>query len=121
MIRRLLNLSEILGGRDNATALVIDTRLPKISDQIDQGFNLTFFSAQSQLEIWLPILTEGANVPLRDSLEASRDASLPKRKSAPRQKGRQSKKKQKPQDPALPLDQEEVPEVDVKFSARDEG
>ena len=116
IVRRLLALSDIVGGRDNATVLAVDTRLPRASD-IDQGLNLTFLSAQSQLEIWLPVLNEGAPLPAREQV---RESEPPKRKPSERDQARQPKKRRKRDDPALPLEQEDVPEVDVRFSNPDE-
>jgi PPM family protein phosphatase len=121
MVRRLLSLNEILGGRDNATALVVDTHPAATADHLDQGLNLKFVSAQSQLEIWLPILNESPILPVREALGYAAETENPKKKPASRQKGRQSKKGRKQDDPALPLEQEALPEVDVKFSSRDQG
>ncbi|MGH6779331.1 MAG: PP2C family protein-serine/threonine phosphatase [Bradyrhizobium sp.] len=119
IVRRLLELSDIVGGRDNATVLAVDTRLPRTPD-IDQGLNLSFLSAQAQLEIWLPVLNEGAPLPAQDIPEQARDPEQAKPKSSGRDKARQSKKRRKRDNPTLPLEQEDVPEVDVRFSNPDE-
>jgi PPM family protein phosphatase len=118
IVRRLLALSDIVGGRDNATVLAVDTRVPRSSD-MDQGLNLTFLSAQSQLEIWLPVLNEVAPPSARDLPEQVRDSEQAKQKPSGRDKG-QSKKRRKRGNPTLPLEQEDVPEVDVRFSNPDE-
>lgn len=121
MVRRLLNLNEILGGHDNATALVVEANPVAASDHPDQGLNLKFVSAQSQLEIWLPILGEPPNTQVRELPAHAAKTASPKKKPALRPKGRQSKKIHAKDDPALPLEQDALPEVDVKFSSRDEG
>lgn len=118
IVRRLLALSDIVGGRDNATVLAVDTRVPR-TPEVDQGLNLTFLSAQSQLEIWLPVLQESSPLNARD--EQTGQPEPPQQKPSARNKARQSKKRRKRDDPKLPLERDEKPEVDVRFSNPDEG
>jgi PPM family protein phosphatase len=114
IVRRLLALSDIVGGRDNATVLAVDTKLPRVSDT-DYALDLSFLSAQSQLEIWLPALNEGIPLPAGEHPEQPKESQAPKR-----EKARQPKKRRKGDSPSLPLEQEDRPEVDVKFSNPDE-
>ena len=119
IVKNLLTLSDIVGGRDNATVLAVDTRLPKAPD-IEHGLNLTFLSPQSQLEIWLPVLNEESPLSARNLQREVREFAAPKATISGRGKARQPKKGRKRDDPALPLEKEEVPEVDVRFSNPDE-
>jgi serine/threonine protein phosphatase PrpC len=56
LIRRLLALSDALGGRDNGTALVLPTRFDAPDSDSEQGLTLTFWSPSDSLEIWIPAL-----------------------------------------------------------------
>jgi serine/threonine protein phosphatase PrpC len=56
LIRRLLALSDALGGLDNATALLLPTRFEVPDGDSEQGLNLTFWSPSDRLEIWIPAL-----------------------------------------------------------------
>jgi hypothetical protein len=54
LIRRIIGLSEVLGGRDNSTALVMPTRPQESVININQGRNLSFWSAADRFEVWQP-------------------------------------------------------------------
>jgi serine/threonine protein phosphatase PrpC len=56
LIRRLLALSDALGGQDNGTALLLPTRFEVPNGDSEQGLNLTFWSPSDRLEIWIPAL-----------------------------------------------------------------
>jgi serine/threonine protein phosphatase PrpC len=56
LIRRLLALSDALGGQDNGTALLLPTRFGVPNGDSEQGLNLTFWSPSDRLEIWIPAL-----------------------------------------------------------------
>jgi PPM family protein phosphatase len=56
LIRRLLALSDALGGQDNGTALLLPTRFEVPDGDSEQGLNLTFWSPSARLEIWIPAL-----------------------------------------------------------------
>jgi serine/threonine protein phosphatase PrpC len=56
LIRRLLALSDALGGQDNGTALLLPTRFDAPNGDSEQGLNLTFWSPSDRLEIWIPAL-----------------------------------------------------------------
>jgi PPM family protein phosphatase len=57
LVRRLIDLSDALGGHDNGTAFVLPTRVQPHQDE-DQGLNLRFWSASDRLEIWIPVLAD---------------------------------------------------------------
>jgi serine/threonine protein phosphatase PrpC len=65
LVRRLLSLSGILGGRDNATALVMPTNF-NLENTSQHGVTITCISSFDALEIWIPsaenALVEGDNV-----------------------------------------------------------
>ena len=56
LIRRLLALSDALGGLDNGTALLLPTRFEVPNGDSEQGLTLTFWSSSDRLEIWIPAL-----------------------------------------------------------------
>jgi serine/threonine protein phosphatase PrpC len=56
LIRRLLALSDALGGQDNGTALLLPTRFEAPDGDSEQGLTLTFWSPSDRLEIWIPAL-----------------------------------------------------------------
>lgn len=56
LIRRLLTLSDALGGQDNATAVLLPTRFEGQDGDSEQGLTLTFWSPSDRLEIWIPAL-----------------------------------------------------------------
>ena len=56
LIRRLLALSDALGGQDNGTALLLPTRFDAANSDSEHGLTLTFWSPPDRLEIWIPAL-----------------------------------------------------------------
>jgi serine/threonine protein phosphatase PrpC len=56
LVRRLIGLSDILGGHDNSTALILPVRLQRPDSSPEQGLSLTFWSPLDRLEVWLPVL-----------------------------------------------------------------
>jgi len=141
LIRRLVALNELMGGRDNGTAVTLPTGLDGQSDDGEQGLNLTFWSASDRLEVWIPILAEPSRregVPSALS-DATNTAPSPPVSSpisgAPSQRRASknpSKKKGKPkraakssradatrkgagEDGNLPLDEDDRPSLDIKF------
>jgi serine/threonine protein phosphatase PrpC len=56
LIRRLLALSDALGGYDNGTAVLLPTRFAAPNGDSEQGLTLTFWSPSDRLEIWIPAL-----------------------------------------------------------------
>jgi serine/threonine protein phosphatase PrpC len=125
LVRNLNRLSDILGGRDNATTLAFPTRLVGLDGDYDQGLNLTFLSASSSFEIWLPILLEGNRVEqvpqalndVSDIASSNQDRPASKRETRQHagQRRGQKKKKGSSNDPALPLENKERPAVEVQF------
>lgn len=68
LTNRLLSLSDSLGGRDNATVVLLPTRFDQSSSRREQGLTLDFLSVSSRLEIWVPSIniaedSQGQNEP----------------------------------------------------------
>jgi PPM family protein phosphatase len=122
MVQRLLSLSGILGGRDNATALVVpaNLNLGKISER---GITIACVSPFDDLEIWIPI-TENALVESDDAdqkLQAQdaevTQSNFKERKTHYRQKKIKSRRKKAAEEAKLPLD-EERPPLNISFPAK---
>lgn len=58
LARKLVQLSEILGGFDNATAVTLPALLPENSERPSEGLDLQLISAWGQLAIWIPQLAD---------------------------------------------------------------
>lgn len=131
LVQKLSVLSDVLGGRDNATSLVMPTRFDEVS--LDQGMSLTFVSPGGPLELWLPILQDLNRPAERQSafkeisdvgsgnLKAGQRPRAPEIKDGPKPGSKRSKKKdRRGQSPTLPLDQEDPPKLEIEFP-KDEG
>lgn len=126
-IRRLLLLSEIMGGRDNASGVVFDLRTRPNKFEAQQGLNVTLVSSFSQLEIWIPILAEGPgrNERLTASLTeaATADPRLEKTSKEDQRRPIRSRPNKRRKHAAdvpeqggeLPLDDTSQPELNVEF------
>jgi serine/threonine protein phosphatase PrpC len=59
LVSRLLTLSEVLGGQDNATAALTPLKFDhKPRDAGGHGLIIELFSVSDRLEIWIPLLSE---------------------------------------------------------------
>jgi PPM family protein phosphatase len=94
IIRRLIALSDVLGGRDNSTALILPTSLEPHDSDPEQGLGLTFLSPSARLEVWLPILAGEARLDRfsADLTEASSPPELSATKA--RSKHRRARREQ---------------------------
>jgi serine/threonine protein phosphatase PrpC len=54
ILRKLLSLSDLLGGQDNATAVAVLAPLSAEREPVDGGLTLTILSASHRLEVWVP-------------------------------------------------------------------
>jgi serine/threonine protein phosphatase PrpC len=70
---RLLSLSDSLGGRDNATVVLLPTQLKHSNNPREQGLTLEFLSVSDRLEIWIPAIAEDSQH--QDAPESLREAS----------------------------------------------
>jgi hypothetical protein len=121
--------SEVMGGRDNGTAVVLPLHLESRRGEGEQGLNLIFMSPSHSLEIWIPILADGVRqerVPTsftdasaarnEVSEAAAKQADPPKQKrKANYRKGARKAKYKKPDLDTLPLDEDEQSPLDIKF------
>jgi serine/threonine protein phosphatase PrpC len=132
-LRRLLSLSEILGGRDNATAVVFDVGTKPTKSEAQQGLNLTLVSPSSQLEIWIPVATDGQNRNERLTASLTEAATAddklrrpgPERSSSPVRSRPNRRRKDAANSPdeaerELPLDDAGNPELNVEFPHKTE-
>jgi hypothetical protein len=119
LVRKLITLSDTLGGRDNATSIGMSTYFKEISH--DQGANLAFLSPCSSLEIWYPraTRTELPSSGLKELSEvgtkADTDPKISDRRPKPQGGGRRGKKKRAQANPGLPPDARETPPLQVEF------
>ncbi|WP_414472766.1 PP2C family protein-serine/threonine phosphatase [Microvirga sp. M2] len=132
VIRRLLLLSEIMGGRDNASAVVFDVPAKPNRYEAQQGLNVTLVSSFSQLEVWIPILAEGQSRNERLTASLTEAATPDQRPGKAAQEGRstpgrpRSNKRRRPaanvaeQESELPLDDQTQPELNVEFPNKQE-
>ncbi len=114
LVQRLLSLSAVLGGRDNATAIAIPASyIPARLSQ--RGVNITCTSPFNRLEVWIPI-SENPPVEKDEMLESATKKAEPKDRDLKQgRKTRKKKKKQPGRDPnRLPLDEDE-PVLDISF------
>lgn len=98
LARKLVQLSEILGGLDNATAVTLPAFLPENSERPSEGLDLQLVSAWGQLAIWIPQLADekrGAQPPLGSPVQAPppADDSREQPAPAPQQQGPSQKSK----------------------------
>lgn len=127
LVRKLLALSDVVGGRDNSTAVAIDTRFAFDTSATDHGLSLTFSSVKDGLEVWIPLLFEENrdNKSLVASDQGSIDSSVETKKASgtgrKRRRGGAKKARGKVErgEARLPLD-EDRPLLDVKFPKSEE-
>jgi serine/threonine protein phosphatase PrpC len=131
LVDRLLNLSEILGGRDNATAVTMPITPAENHAGRHAGLNLTFWSSEKSLEIWIPVLSDGrtsSQTELSTSLrEASQSAVTVDNKkqrqnenSPPMRKRKRKKSGSHDEKQTLPFDDAEKSPLKVDFSDKAE-
>jgi serine/threonine protein phosphatase PrpC len=136
LTRKLLSLSDLLGGQDNGTAIVLGTKQTEHMVGGEQGLNLTFLSANDRLEVWIPVLGEDVRQERPRTLEVEKNETVrsiqlgpsvsselsksnaidskKKRKSRPRVK--EANKNMTAEEQVLPLDDEQQSQVlDVRF------
>jgi serine/threonine protein phosphatase PrpC len=132
LTRKLLSLSELLGGQDNGTAIALGTETRGHLGDGEQGLNLTFLSVNERLEVWIPILAEEARQERPRASQADKDEPVPpqkvgsiasnvgaddlKRQRRSRARGGRSNKGSATEEQGLPLDADKPsPVLDVKF------
>lgn len=133
LANRLLTLSTILGGRDNATALILPLNFSP--DRPSQhGINITCISPFDRLEIWIPMvgteslaIENGNYIRQNDNMtnlreDAPSDKAFfskgEKGATASRKRKRKTQKKKASNDEtALPLE-EDRPPLDISFPER---
>jgi serine/threonine protein phosphatase PrpC len=100
--RRLVQLSEFVGGLDNATVAAIPSSIPSESDRPSEGLDLTLLAPWGHLSIWIPQLSDdrraqqGDNGPQSDSSgdsSPSQDVKQQRPPPLPNQKSKKTKKK----------------------------
>jgi serine/threonine protein phosphatase PrpC len=128
VVRRLITLSEILGGRDNGTALILPTQFEQSNGSGEQGLSLELLSAADRLEVWIPLgLEEGRqstavpNGPVETNKPKEGEAEITRkgRKNA-RHRQKVSKKPSR-DDTRLPIEDEDRPTLDVRFPSSKES
>jgi PPM family protein phosphatase len=124
---RLLSLSDSLGGRDNATVVLLPTQLKHSNNSREQGLTLEFLSVSDRLEIWIPAIAEDSQH--QDAPKSLREASgarikseqepAPKKKKETKVGARQikSKKVRKHGRPNHP----DQPVLDITFPQKGEN
>lgn len=124
LVQRLLSLSGILGGRDNATALVMPANLNS-GKTSERGITIACISSFDELEIWIPG-TENALMESDVSSQKRRGQETEvtqtnfkgrKNVTSYRQKKTKSRKRKSPEEAKLPLD-EEPPFLSISFPAK---
>jgi hypothetical protein len=134
LIKRLIELSEALGGRDNSTVFALPTHIEARDLDYAQGLNLTFLSPSDRLEIWIPVLaddvrqerlpsalTDGEEAASHDDVKDIKRGFRPNPKTrASQRRERRSPKKRSTKPGELPLDQADRPPLDVWFPGKRE-
>jgi serine/threonine protein phosphatase PrpC len=128
LLRRLLTISDALGGRDNATALLVPTRITHLNDQPQQGLGLEFWSVSDRLEIWIPLLAEEyrqADIPSSfaevSDVEPNQQYEVSRRNQSARAHG--GKRRRKRQSAKAPKDQSDDTDrlpLDITFPDKSE-
>jgi serine/threonine protein phosphatase PrpC len=74
LVRRLIGLSEVLGGRDNSTVVIVPTQLESSGGDINDDVILSFISATDRFEVWLPngVIEQRAVHPESTATDSSR-------------------------------------------------
>ncbi|MBZ9673955.1 PP2C family protein-serine/threonine phosphatase [Mesorhizobium sp. ES1-3] len=132
LLSKLTSLSNLLGGRDNASGVVLNLNQDFGTEPIE-GREVTVFSVSENLNIW--ITKSGGERSDREQLGAASErprkveeeghAPVPKapagqsRQSKPARKSKRSKKGVPPQDASLPLEPPTKPILNVEFPPRD--
>jgi serine/threonine protein phosphatase PrpC len=121
LTNRLLTLSNILGGRDNSTALLLSTDFSsELSSQ--HGINIACISPFDRLEIWIPntetLAAEDESLTTRNDAQVGAtdkvaDAKEPRGLTSSR-KRKNRRKKGSNHDAGLPLETER-PSLDISF------
>lgn len=66
LAKKLIQLSESLGGLDNATVAIIPSRLPHEEDRPSEGLDLMFLSPFGRFDVWIPQLLDDRREVLED-------------------------------------------------------
>jgi PPM family protein phosphatase len=133
LTRKLLLLSELLGGQDNGTAIALGTEISSHLGDSEQSLNLTFLSVNARLELWIPVPGDEARHEIPRTSPADKDMRAAQQRIAPknppkagsvdlkakkgsRGRGRRSNKGSAAEEEGLPLDGDRAsPILDVKF------
>ncbi|MER8848579.1 PP2C family protein-serine/threonine phosphatase [Mesorhizobium australicum] len=126
LVRKLLTLTSVLGGRDNGTALSMKSSPWWARDNQNAELNLICLSPVNQLEIWSPRAFDQDNAPKEERDDKSRPfapapddgANTLAAEEPANRKPKKAKKKRVGGQPSLPLD-DSKPEVDIVFPKRD--
>jgi hypothetical protein len=63
LARKLIRLSEVLGGLDNATVAVVPSTIQEDTERPVEGLDITLLAPIGQLSIWIPQLIDEGRVP----------------------------------------------------------
>jgi len=139
LAKNLTQLSEGLGGQDNATVVLVPSRLSPDEERPSEGLDLAFMSPYGRLDVWIPQLLDDRReilddrqgpIPppapassVREKSPQSEKTEPPTRKvdeNKPKEKTKRSRKKKsrkKSEDDQLSLPS---PSIDVQFPEREE-
>jgi PPM family protein phosphatase len=129
LIRRLIKLSNALGGHDNGTVCLLPAHVTTPNSHLDQGLTLSFLSPSDRLEIWIPVLADemrhdrlppalaNTDEPAPDPLLVSTGLNSTKTRS---HKKRSRLRKSPSTADKLPLEKPERPPLNVQFPGKDE-
>jgi PPM family protein phosphatase len=144
LANKLIQLSESLGGRDNATVAVVPSRVPSDEKRSSAGLDLEFISPYGRLDVWIPQLVDDKRDVIEGRQEPSTSArpgglreersdlppaeqderqTAPPGKDQPKHKSRKSKKKKARKKAAASEDgQLSLPSasVDIDFPERED-
>jgi serine/threonine protein phosphatase PrpC len=131
LARRLVQLSEFLGGLDNATVATIPSAIEIESDRPSEGLDLNLLTPWGQLNIWIPQLSDDKRahqIEKNPQFDSSEGANPSKddddRRSVPLKKTAQKLKKTKKKAPRKDTENgDELPlseALEIKFPERKE-
>jgi serine/threonine protein phosphatase PrpC len=125
LVRKLLTMSDLAGGRDNSTAVSLGTKLDLDVGATDHGLTLAFWSVSHHVEVWIPVLAEEGRESSSERALSSNESDSPSTtdttlSAAPLPAGKKMRHGKKAQDKAPKDDtrlppEEDRPVLDVTF------
>jgi PPM family protein phosphatase len=139
LIEKLLAFNQSMGGRDNGTALLLPAHTSDARSDGEQGLNLTFLSTANRLEVWIPLLGydyRQERVPDSNRAKEVQDSpqleevKTPSANAVREKKARKNVRERKRvrkgrkrdstnEDPNLPLEEPDLPALNIKFPKTD--